>query len=645
MATFDRLESEDQFWQALDDCLTKRCRTHELIDHTLRTWLYMVAAVRDALLHSEDDVANCAHKLMGSLVFDENKDYVRRQLISNLLSEDECAPLHVVSWFMLLDGRLNPDLFRLMIENASFPRLAELIFRHGRGRGDARLHRLLLELMFEMSRIERLRREDLVRIDDAFVAHLLQAIDSVSDDAHDNPTIKVLLVLNEQYMLASTSAAVPSDSQETPAEAPLTNRVIKLLSSDGFSYRNFGENIIMFLNREVETSYQLLILKVLYLLFTHRATYEYFYTNDLKVLVDIILRNLMDLPEDKASLRHTYLRVLYPLLAHTQLSQPHAHYKRHDILAVLSLVAGQAGSINAHFAPTDDTTLRLVERVRNVEWIRGPKPVDVETSPRETTPDGNTASSSAQPIDSTQSPPVSDAAAGGDDARKKDKCLAQRLLGMSLSQSETGSMVSVSDIAAVQERPGVTTPSRTTLLGGEVPTIDGLIAGELPVDVFSDSASPSRTNSHTPTEAPAIIMQNATPSPAPSDTVSLASRTSSAASIASGRPKKPLPQVPRHRYGVPINHAKHAPGDQYSARSARDLETPPPAVTPPASYTHGSSSPAEGTLSAATTTTTPPFAQAMPKRIPPKAPPPRRQRLAKPSIDSIALAAQQSSGK
>ncbi|CRK20961.1 hypothetical protein BN1708_017839, partial [Verticillium longisporum] len=163
------------------------------------------------------------------------------------------------------------------------------------------------------------------------------------------------LVLNEQYMLSSTNIG----TDPLAPSAPLTNRVIKCLSLHGDSFRTFGENIILLLNRETETSQQLLILKLLYLLFTTKATHEYFYTNDLKVLLDVIIRNLMDLPDEKASLRHTYLRVLYPLLAHTQLSHP-PHYKRDEVHKVLRILGGFG---NSHFAPADETTVRLVERV------------------------------------------------------------------------------------------------------------------------------------------------------------------------------------------------------------------------------------------------------------------------------------------
>jgi len=40
---------------------------------------------------------------------------------------------------------------------------------------------------------------------------------------------------------------------------------------------------------------QLLVLKLLYLLFTSRSTSEFFYTNDLRVLVDVFLRQFGEL--------------------------------------------------------------------------------------------------------------------------------------------------------------------------------------------------------------------------------------------------------------------------------------------------------------------------------------------------------------
>jgi hypothetical protein len=257
-------------------------------------------------------------------------------------------------------------------------------------------------------------------------------------------------------MVASTVS--PTSPQAPP---PLTNRVIKLLSLYGSSYMTFGENIILLLNRETETSLQLLILKLLYLLFTTKATHEYFYTNDLRVLLDVILRNLLDLPNELVSLRHTYLRVLYPLLAYTQLNQS-PHYKRNEIVKVLSILGG---SSNAHWEPADETTVRLVERVAKVPWLR-----DEDISEGE---------------------------------------VARKLLGISLSPSQTASSISVVDVAAVMEKPGVQTPSRKELDDTMLDENEGgeKVAVEVEVEKEVKKSSPGRRR-HPPPPIPPMLVVN-----------------------------------------------------------------------------------------------------------------------------------------
>jgi hypothetical protein len=115
-----------------------------------------------------------------------------------------------------------------------------------------------------------------------------------ASDPYNYIIIRVLLIINEQYMLC-THIAKGDDVVEGE---PLINRVLKTLCFNGGDYKSFGENIILLLNRETETALQLLILKVLYLLFTTKATQEFFYDNDLRVLVDVIIRNVLDLPDE-----------------------------------------------------------------------------------------------------------------------------------------------------------------------------------------------------------------------------------------------------------------------------------------------------------------------------------------------------------
>ncbi|KAK0648798.1 hypothetical protein B0T16DRAFT_408844 [Cercophora newfieldiana] len=503
------VENEQQFWNVLANIVSAPCPNHESLDNALRAWLYLVAKGRDQYLDSEDDVASCSQKLKDSRIFSENCDYVRTQIIYSLLQEDELGPLHVIANFLLLDGRTEESTFRRMIGEGCFGRLLDLI--RNCSHDDRRLHRLLLELMYEMSRIERLRAEDLLQVDDGFVTYLFGLIEALSDDAHDPyhyPVIRVLLVLNEQYMVASTSAAV---SPASPS-APLTNRVVKILSMHGDGFRTFGENIILLLNRETETALQLLILKLLYLLFTTNSTCEYFYTNDLRVLLDVIIRNLLDLPSEMNVLRHTYLRVLAPLLAHTQLSQP-PHYKRDQILSLLDCLRGSG---NAHFTPPDPTTLRLIERVGKTPWL-----TEDDDEPQRLSP---------------KSP-----------------------LG-SLSLSQSGSAVSI--IANVSEKPGVQTPSRKA--DGGAPKL-------------KESAGRNSEERRKPS--------GERPPPPQGRTL---------------RPQRSLPEVPKHRHGVPVpplpvittlhingGSAKKAPPKLPPPRRRTKLRTVTPGeVQPPGSTPH-----------------------------------------------------------
>ena len=122
-----------------------------------------------------------------------------------------------------------------------------------------------------------------------------------------------------------------------------------------------------------------------------------------------MIRNLLDLPDESESLRHTYLRVLYPLLAHTQLRHP-PHYKREEILKLLHVLSVVP---SAHFKPLDETTARLVARCLKVPWLQ-----------------------------------------------ERDSSAKEGLLGISHRGAAAESTLSVMEMAGANEKPGILTPSR-----------------------------------------------------------------------------------------------------------------------------------------------------------------------------------------
>ena len=78
--------------------------------------------------------------------------------------------------------------------------------------------------------------------------------------------------------------------------------------------------------------------------------------------MDVFLRELNDLPEESEGLRHTYLRVLHPLLINTQLKS--TSYKRRQLRHALQSLVDQA----PHRAEATATTKRLVNRNLNSHW-------------------------------------------------------------------------------------------------------------------------------------------------------------------------------------------------------------------------------------------------------------------------------------
>ncbi|KAI1915668.1 pre-rRNA processing [Ophidiomyces ophidiicola] len=493
-----RLENEAQFWDELDRVLCAQCDSHAAIDNVLRAYLDLTTKYQDDFLRCGYDLPRCSSNLLSSALFSNNGDYIRQQIIHSLLQEDEPDVLHVIASLLLFDGRQDGTLFEIMNREGAFGRLIELIRGTIGDIGGAGLHQLLMELFYEMSRIQRIKIEDLstfkpcaspplvlnillitfdlrkiVLVDDDFIKFLFEIVEEVSDDVDDpyhSRVIRVLLVLNEQFMV-SAHDPIP----ERPSFNPPTNKVIKVLSMYGSLYKTFGENIILLLNRENETSLQLLTLKLLYLLFTTPPTYEYFYTNDLRVLVDILIRNLLDLPEEASALRHTYLRVLHPLLTYTQLKQP-PHYKRDELRRLFGIlirdhIAGYEDGFEKilHFDEVDETTKRLVLRCAQVDWLierdeNTPKlsldsGIEIETNStitytkgdesRTSTPQllgGEMSSTVVQP---NRSEPLS----------TPDQT-SNQFLGADLEASRSLS-VSMTEIATHREKPGVMMPRKS----------------------------------------------------------------------------------------------------------------------------------------------------------------------------------------
>jgi hypothetical protein len=112
---------------------------------------------QESYLPADADIARCSSHLLSSPLFAHHAEYVRRQFVYGLLQEDDAAVLHVIAAVLLYDGRGHEDTYEMMQAEGAVPRLVELV----QGCGDRVLHRVLLELLYDVARMQRLTWEDL----------------------------------------------------------------------------------------------------------------------------------------------------------------------------------------------------------------------------------------------------------------------------------------------------------------------------------------------------------------------------------------------------------------------------------------------------------------------------------------------------
>ncbi|KAJ3726490.1 hypothetical protein DFJ43DRAFT_1087561 [Lentinula guzmanii] len=399
------VDNAQQFWSELEDILAlpkEAIPTLEQLDSTLKRSLSLCAAYHEQYLQSPFQLEHACNMLLDSELFifhsERMSDIVTSEAQSNTNPHFQFICFHVLLSF----GRRRSDFFRshkrwqpllpfLMdhilveidsdIEDTYFGNSAG--FGSGSGYGganvpvpiEAKLRSLGVRLLYEMCRVQKLSIQDLRIFDDAFLDYLFDLVEQtrhMQDDTFNYSVIKLIVALNEQFMVASIGNE-PNDSNRhhhssSASNLENQNRVLRVLMRRLGSTQTFGENMIFMLNRAQRTPeglcMQLLVLKLLYLLFTTKGTEEYFYTNDLCVLVDVFLRELADLDDDSESLRHTYLRVLHPLLTKTQLRT--VPYKRPQILYILESLIRPS-----NVRDVNPTTKRLVERCLGGEWCVG----------------------------------------------------------------------------------------------------------------------------------------------------------------------------------------------------------------------------------------------------------------------------------
>ncbi|KAG1462427.1 hypothetical protein G6F55_002968 [Rhizopus delemar] len=345
---FDDIES---FYS--DEILNRPYSNEQDVQRIITQYIRFLIRYSKDFLKTLNEINQVAYKLIDSKICLDYSTVVLAHIIhSHALKEQEYIPYAV----LLAAGRDEPRWMKFILsesiqskKNRLFRKLIQEI-KLGLFHTSFEISSILFSLCFELSKLDKIEKYDLDLVDTSLINQLLNLVQETRGDAQESfnyDVIRLLLVFNEQYMMSGQSE----------------NLVLDVLSQRIGTSDIFSANLIFMLNRSNDTCIQILILKLLYAIFTRINLYEYFYTNDLYVLVDIILREVCGLGDTKEAqtLLEAYLRVLEPLLENTQLnSRP---YKKNEIYRVLQQLIHPGMRRKVH-----STTKRLVKRIIENWW-------------------------------------------------------------------------------------------------------------------------------------------------------------------------------------------------------------------------------------------------------------------------------------
>ncbi|KAI7894506.1 uncharacterized protein EV154DRAFT_498022 [Mucor mucedo] len=349
-------DSIDSFYAELDEVLHRSYSSEEDVKRITTQYVRFLTRYQQEFLKSAVEFAQVAYKLIDSkLCLDYSTVVLGHLLNGHALVSQDMSELLVAYSLLLYAGKDEPRWMNYILLEAIQKRKNRLFCKI---MTEIRLgfytsYKMLsvsFALCYEMCKLAKVEETDLEVLDTDMINHFLNLVEETrgdSDESFNYDVIRLIMVLNEQYMMSGLGL----------------NLVLDVLSKRMGISDTFSANLIFMLNRSNDTCVQMLILKLLYGIFTTPTLYEYFYTNDLYVLVDITLRELCDLGDTKEAqtLRDAYLRVLEPLLENTQLRlRPYKKEETHKTLLSL-LNPGMQRKVNS-------TTKRIVKRIIENWW-------------------------------------------------------------------------------------------------------------------------------------------------------------------------------------------------------------------------------------------------------------------------------------
>lgn len=387
-------EEVAEFWEMMEKMveLPKDGKPDEYINSTLVGYLKIASESYMKFINSDRDLCKVAMLLTESEPFRDNLEFCLSKLLS-LLNIDllEMSMKFIIAYILLWESKNNLNSLEIMLEFQGFNVFYNTLYtqfaylnKYGEDKNIARerltdpnlaelseielkivdemkqISTVLMDLVFQVLKFCKCSVRNVQIIDDFFVYYLMTSIrsDTVTD-MFNNAQFKLLLALNEQYMILSK-------------EFEIQNKVFVYLTNDSVTTK-FIELLLLKFNRVQDKSLQIMMCKILYLILTAdhgKIARSFFYLNDLNVLVDVLIRELENNTENDEALRNYFLRIMAPLFENTELAT--THYRKDDLIRVLVYLSSvdnfcSSDKVSKEHQTTAKLACRLLERI---DWLK-----------------------------------------------------------------------------------------------------------------------------------------------------------------------------------------------------------------------------------------------------------------------------------
>lgn len=383
-----------QFWGKLEDLVDEKGtqdRDEDKVNAILVSYVKHSADSINICLVEDQDFDRMALLLVESSMWSEMKTFCISKLLS-LLSMDmvELQIKFVIVSILFVEGQRDSDSLDIVLDFQGFTVFYNTLytqfayFQKYLKKNDQETNEMefeiestiidqikhvstfLMDFLFFIFKYQKCQIANIQIIDDFFVFFILKSIRSdVLDDPFNNAMFKLILALNEEYIISGKKYNIE-------------NKIFNNLISPNLSTK-FVELLLLKFNRMEDRPQQIMMCKVLYLILTCEKddiAYNYFYLNDLNVFTDVLIRELQNISDnDEEILRNTFLRILIPLLNNTELSK--TKYRKDDISQVLCYLAETDNICDGDTPPTAEQkeTVRLANKcLARIKWLETTPP-------------------------------------------------------------------------------------------------------------------------------------------------------------------------------------------------------------------------------------------------------------------------------